>query len=211
MGRQVLKSNPNSNPNSRTDQLVLVAGILFLAMSASAAGGGAQGEAHGGISSAQLKTIVYQTINVTVIVMGMVYFLRKGIGAFLESRQKAYLEAKEKAFSALRKAEAEHNDIQQKLNKLQTSRTDTIARAQAEASELKNSIIQEAKQLSASIKREAEEASRIEVERAKTQIRDYMIQQAVVQANSNLKAGITEEDHRKLNINFISNIEAPHS
>lgn len=199
------------NPNSKIIDALLVAGTILIAVSASAAGGGAPGDAHGGISSAQMKTIIYQVINVSVIIFGMIYFLRKGIGAFLESRQKAYLEAKEKAFSALRKAEEEHKDIQVKLSKLQTTRTDTIARAQAEAFELKNTIIQEAKQLSVSIKREAEEASRIEVERAKTQIRDYMIQQAVVQANSNLKTGITEDDHRKLNINFISNIEAPHS
>lgn len=183
---------------------LLIGSILFPALAFSA--GGEHGEAHGGLTEATIKTIIYQVINVGLLLVGLVYFTRATIRTALESRKKAYLEATEKAQTALRKAEDERRELQEKMTKLEVTRRETIARAEAEAADLKKTIVEEAKQIAAGAKKEAEEATRIEVEKAKRQIREFMIEQARAAAEKQLKGGISQEDHQKLTGKFLSNI-----
>lgn len=185
---------------------LLLGSVLLPALTL--ASGGEHGEAHGGLTEATIKTIIYQVINVGILVAGLVYFTRATIRAALESRKKAYLEATEKAQNALRKAEEERRDLQDKLTKLEATRRETVARAEAEAADLRKNIIEEARQIAANAKKEAEEASRIEVAKAQRQIREFMIEQARATAEKQLKSGISQEDHQKLTGKFITNIEA---
>lgn len=185
---------------------LLLGSILFPALAFAA--GGEHGEAHSGLSDATIKTIIYQVINVGLLVVGLVYFTRAAVRTALESRKKAYLEATEKAQTALRKAEDERKDLQDKIAKLEATRRETIARAEAEAADLRKTIIEEAKQIAAHAKKEAEESSRNEVAKAQRQIREFMIEQARLTAEKQLKSGISQEDHQKLTGKFLTNIEA---
>lgn len=193
------------------NQSIFARAVLVLAMLVSVsvfAAGGGDGHHGGGLSEAQLKTIFYQFINVAALAAMLVYFTREGIRAFIESRRKAFVEAADKAQAALKRATEDHQSIQLKLSKMESTRQDTIARAEAEAVELRKSLIKEAQDAAVAIRKEAEDTVAIEVAKAKAQIREYMVENARQGAQAQLNKGISAEDHKKLNVHFLKSIEA---
>lgn len=185
--------------------VIIIATLPFLSY---AAGGDGH---HSGLDEKKIKTMIFQAINVTILLGGLIYFTSAGIRGFLESRRKLFIEARDKAQQALKRAEEDRANIQAKLSKIEGTRQDTIARAEAEAVELKKSLIKEAQETAASIRRDAEETCRTELAKAKAEIRNYLIENARQGAQAQLQKGISAEEHKKLNGQFLKSIEAVQS
>ena len=158
-----------------------------------------------------IKTIIYQAINVAMLVGGLVYFLKDGIRTFFVDKQKAFLAHAEKAEAARRAAEQEHMQIKVQLTKLESTADETLSRARAEAADMRNQIIADAQAMSKRIHEEAQTAAHNEFEKARAALRHDLIQQASILAEQSMKNQLSREDHQRLQGDFIHNIEAVQS
>lgn len=165
-------------------------------------------EGHGGGHEAFPWDFVgFQVVNVTILVVGLVYFTKDAARKYFAERHQVFVAAAQKAQAARSQAEAEHTEIQVKLSKLESTAAESISRAKAEAAELKHQLVAEAEAASKKIKTEAEQAARLEIERAKNHLREQLIQDAVVAARAQLSQKVSSDDHQRLQGEFINNMQ----
>ena len=180
--------------------LTLLAGIVAAASEAGHGGG------HG-LDQQQIKTILYQTFNFTVLVIGMIYYLKDPVKAHFKEKKSSYVAASQKANNAKNQAEKEQMDIQVRLNRLESTADESISRARAEAADMKNQLIAEAQVVSKKIREEAESAARIEIEKAKIQLREQLLADSILMARNQMQNKVSAEDHKRLQGEFINNIQ----
>ena len=180
---------------------------LLICSVAAAAGNGAHGASHG-LDEHQIKTIMYQSINAAILFFGLFHFTKKPIIQLFKDKRALFLMAAEKAQEARATAECEKIDIQIRLTKLEATAEESVARARAEAADMKKQLIEEAKNLSKRIREEASGAAQLETEKAKYQIRSQMIMAATEIAHQQMKSKVSSADHKRLQVDFIENIEA---
>jgi len=181
----------------RTISILLLISLPALAL---AAGGG---HGHG----IPWKTIIYQTINVSILIGGLIFLLRKPIAGHFAQKREQFVGAAEKANAARKQAEQEHMEIKVKLNKLESSADESVSRARAEAADLKKQMVAEAENLSQRIRHEATQAARLEVVRAKTQLREALIREAFSATRTQIDTKVSKEDHLKLQGEFIQHLQ----
>lgn len=178
--------------------------VLALPVLVFAAGKGGHGDAH----AIPTKMIIYQTINVVILLSGVVYFLRAPIRQYFKDRRETFLGEANRAEAARKQAEQERMDIQLRLEKLESTAGESVARAREEAAEMKKQLIAEAEAISKRIRDEASEAARIEVEKAKAHLRDTLVRESLQMARTQLSSKVTPEDHQRLQSDFINHIQA---
>lgn len=178
--------------------------ILFTAGAAWAAAPGGHGDDH----AIPFKLVGYQTFNVVLMFAGLIYFLKTPVKTFFAQKRENYLAEAKKAEAARKAAEQERADIQARLNKLETTADESVARARAEAADLRKSLIAEAEALSKRIRDEAQSAAKQEADRARHQLRDELIKESLQIARQQLSQKVTPDDHKRLQANFIHNIQA---
>lgn len=183
---------------------LLFAFVIFSSLAAMAAGGGGHGDAH----AIPTRTIVYQTINVVLLVAGLIYFLRAPLKEYFSGKRALFLSAAQRAEAARKEAEEQRQQIQTKLSRLETTAEESVQRARAEAADMKRQLVAEAEALSKRIRDEAQEAARLEVLKAKSQIRETLMKEALDVARTQLQTRVTAEDHKRLQSDFLSHIQA---
>lgn len=167
----------------------------------------ASGAEHGGDHHIEIpKAVIFQAINVAILIAGLIYFTKDGIVSFFGGRKAAYLEAAQKSAFAREQAEREFVDIKAKLANLDNTRAEQIAKAKAHANDLKNQIVEEASQVSKRIKEEAELTAKLEVQRAQKELRDQLLTDSVDAARIVLTKDIGAADQQKLQKEFINHI-----
>lgn len=172
----------------------------------------AAGAEHGHGFDAETKMrVIYQFINVSIIVGAGIYYLKPKVVQFFKDRQANFVEAANKAMDLRKQAEDDHMQIKVRLNKLESTSDESIQRANAEAADFRNQLLKEAEELSKKIKLEAEQAAKLEIEKAKISIRQQMIEEAVALSSKQIESQITQEDHKKLEGEFINNMRAVQS
>lgn len=188
---------------SRTLSLLFM--LLFPILVFAAGGGEHGGEAH--LTDHDKHKIMFQAINVGIILAGILYFGTKPIKKVFLQRRADYLKAAEKSLELKKRAEEEKKNIQAQLTKLESTADESISRARAEAADLKANLINEAKQLSERLRKEAESTAIVEVAKAKALLRTQTIEEAATLAEKQVASAVSNEDHLRLNKEFIKNIE----
>lgn len=178
--------------------------MTTLILAAASVAYGAGGE-HGAVPT---TLITYQAINVIIMFAALIYFTKAGVRKFFQEKRAAYLSAAQKSEAARKAAEDEHTQIQARLSKLENTADESVARARAEAADMKKQLISEAETLSKRIREEAEQSARLEVQRAKSQLRESLIKDSVEAAKGQLGTKVSAEDQKRLQSDFISNIQA---
>lgn len=179
--------------------LILLAPVIVLAA----------GAEHGGDHHAIEipKSVIYQVINVVILLGGLVYFTKDSIISLFAGRKSAYLEAAQKSAFAREQAEKEFVDIKNKLANLDNTRQEEINKAKAHADDLKKQIIEEADLVAKRIKDEAEMTAKLEVQRAQRDLRHQLLSDSVEAARIVLTKDIGASDQQKLQNEFINHIE----
>lgn len=177
--------------------------ILLTSVVALAASPGGHGGAHG----IPAKLVTYQTLNVLLLVGGLIYFLRTPLRKYFKEKRADFLSAAQKAETARKQAEEQRAQIQSRLSKLETTADESIQRAKAEAADMKKALVAEAEVLSKRIREEAQEAARLEVQKAKNELRMAIIQDSLGIARTQLATKVTAEDHKRLQSDFLSHIQ----
>lgn len=184
-----------------------LAAILILTLSSFAALASEEHAAHGaGLDEQTLKTIIYQAINVGALIVGLIYFLRKPIQDFFKSKREAFVASAQKAQASRVSAEAEREQIQIRLNKLESTADESISRAKADAIDMKNQLISDAMAASKRIQEEAAQSAKQEVQRAINHLREELIKESALLARNQLSS-VATEDQIRLQGNFINNME----
>lgn len=180
--------------------VLLVVGLMMISGAASAAEPG-----HHGVP---WKTIGWQVLNLGILVVGLVYLLKDSTRQFFAARRTGFIDAAKKSQSAREEAEKQYKEIQAKIEHLEATRAESIARAEAEAAELKKTLTREAEELAARIRKEAEATARAEVMKAKKDLHEQFVQEAIASARAVLTKDIGAADQQKLQADFMKNVEA---
>ncbi len=160
--------------------------LVFMCLSVvSFASGGEHGASHAE-SEIPLQTIGWQAANLGILVVALFFFIRKSIIEAFENRQKNYLERAEKTKAALKDAEATLAEIKQKLSTLESGEKKSLESARVEAKNITATMLKEAEAAAEKIKKDATFFISNELGKAKAEINNTILIQALAVASKNL-------------------------
>lgn len=148
-----------------------------------------------------------QFLNFGAVVILILYFGRKHIAQHFKQRHEQYRDLVTRAEKAKDEAESHKHKIGERLTRLEKNSEDSIRKARAEAAELKNHIIKDAQKLSEKLEQEAGRSALFELERAKNDLRNEMIQIAVKAAKEALADEVDDGKQRRLQTEFVEKIQ----
>ena len=152
------------------------------------------------------RVVLYQAINLIILFGALIYYTKDKIVAFFTQRKADYLLAAEKSASARQAAEREFHAIRVKIEQLEATRAETIAKAHAHAKEIQAQINAEADTVSKRISEEAKMTVQLETAKAQRDLRQQLITDALEAARNVLTKDISAQDHQKLQGDFAQNI-----
>ena len=176
-----------------------VIGLLLsseLALAASGHGDGIPG-----------KLIFWQVFNLTILFGALIYFLRQPAKEYFLQRRSSFLAAAEKSQAARAAAETRYIELQKKIEDLDRNRAESLARAEAEAADLRKQMITSAEEMAQRIRKEAETTVKIEILRARRELHEQFAEEAVSAARQVLSKDISSQDQARLQGDFVKNME----
>ncbi len=176
--------------------------LILLPIFAFAAEHGAEHHAEG-----VPKVVLYQFINVAILVVGLFYYAKDPIIQFFSNKHSSYILAAQKSAAAREQAEKQFLEIKNKIDHLAKNEADSLARARAHAEEMKQQILAEAKEVSARIQADAQMTVQLETKKAERELREQLLKDAVQAAHLVLAKDIGSQDHQKLQGDFTKSIE----
>ena len=153
------------------------------------------------------KTIFFQALNFGLFLLIIFVVARKAVARYFLDREEKFKQALLRAEAARINAEQQKRDIEQRLNLLEQSATENIEQARAEAKELKNKILHEAQDLSKNLRDEANRTAQVEIERAKGELREELLSQAMTMAKKVLNEKMVDQDQKRLQNEFVEKIQ----
>lgn len=153
------------------------------------------------------SSVLYQFINVAILVIGIVYFTKDSIVEAFAGRKSSYVAAAEKSAIAREQAEKQFMEIKHKVDQLGQTEAESIAKAKQHAEEIKQQILAEAKEVAARIREEAQLTVQLETKRAQKELREQLLKDSVEAAKMVLTKDIASGDHQKLQGDFVKGIE----
>lgn len=163
--------------------------------------------AHGGIPT---RTIFWQVFNLAVLFGALFFILKDGVKNFFAQRRSGFVAAAEKSQSIRQEAEKQFIDIQHKIENLENTRAESLARAEAEAADMRHQLVREANEMAVKIHQEAEITAKIEVQRAKQDLHEKFVKEAIQAARTVLTKDLGAQDHQRLQGDFAKNLQAVH-
>lgn len=166
--------------------------------------------AESGHHSGQIPTdaIFWQIVNLTVLFSVAGYFLWPKAVAYFRNRKLNFIELAEKSKNLRERAESELVKMKHDLDKLEGERENSLKKAQADALDLKESLMREAHQQSRKLKEETRLQLLADADRLNRQIKRDMINEALKQSRNLLKKDVSDGDHKKLQNDFGRALEA---
>lgn len=182
-------------------RFIAVLATLTLATSAYAVS--PEGEHHG----IPWKLILTQTFNFSLVVVGLIFLLRKKVRAHFLERKHQFKKLVQRAEDARQEAEQNKREVTERLQKLEGSAEESVRRAKSEAEELKAKIVEEARTLSEKLKEEAARTADFELERAKLLLRQELLNEAMRAAKVELNASVDESEQKRLQSEFVEKVQ----
>ena len=133
--------------------------------------------------------IGWQAANLGILLVAMFFFIRKSIVETFKNRQKDYLDRAEKTKSALKHAEAALAGMKTKLAELEAGESKSLENAKQQAEVLRASLLKEAEASAEKIKTDTALTIKNEVNKAKAEINNEILNQAVNSAKKTLMTG----------------------
>jgi F-type H+-transporting ATPase subunit b len=177
--------------------------ILFASIVVVASGG----EHGSGHEEGVPKVVLYQAINVFIILAAAYWFARHKVSAFFQDKRKKFIDDHNKVKQILITAQDEHHEVKTRLDKLKNNKLDTLSKAKADAGDLHKKILGDAEAMVKRLQLEAEQGAKIELQRAKNELRDLLVKEAFDLSQKDIGAKATAEDQKRLQREFISKVE----
>lgn len=148
-----------------------------------------------------------QIFNFLVFATILFFLLRKTVINMFANRASNYHLAVNKASQALEEAKSRKLEIESKLTEMKRGHRDSIAQAKKEAETLKLNALEEAKAEANRMAEEAERTIRVELDKAKSELRNFMLQQAVQMADKDLGGQLDDSEQKRLQKEFVGKIQ----
>lgn len=148
-----------------------------------------------------------QCLNFSFLLAVLYFLMRKAVTKHFEHRAREYRELVEKAETARREAESSKLEVERRLANLSASAENAAQEAQAEANLLKSRMAEEARQMAAKLEQEAQRTVAVELEKAKSDLRRELLQQALTSAAESMKRGLNTAEQKKLQNEFADKIQ----
>lgn len=177
--------------------------FILISSAALAASGGAHHD-----EGIPVKLIVSQAVNFLLLFVILYFALREKVAAHFKQRASQYTELVQRAERERMEAEKARKEIQTRLNNLVSTAEQESKRIRAEADAMKQKIVSEGETLSKKLEEDARQAIAIEIEKAKTAMRNEVLMEALNSAESGLKTSIKAPEHRKLQNDFVQKMKA---
>jgi len=182
--------------------LMLFSSVVF------AAGGEGHAVDHGhGPVEIPWNHILIQVANLGGLLIFLAWVLRKTVSQYFSERRQVYLDLVQKADAAKLQAEQSRRDIASRLENLEATTKQSLQQAKAEATELRSRIVNEAKELAEKLREESDRSAKLEVEKAKNELRTEMLAKAVEAARAALKEKVGGPEQKKLQSEFVEKIQ----
>ncbi len=152
-------------------------------------------------------TVTLQAINFAIFVGILVWLLRGPVKNYFRTREMNFKQALLKAEAAKQAAITQKNEMAARLNELNQSTEKALSDAKADAAALKVKMLQEAAEMSARLKADAQRTAEFEIARAKTTLREEMLTQSVVLAQKMLGDKMADGDQKRLQTEFVDKIQ----
>lgn len=170
----------------------------------------AQGGAHqsSSLSPAKLKDLGWRIVNFIALMIILVKFGAKPIGAGLAARQKKIKDEIETLQQKRAEAEKSYNDFQAKLTTVESEIDKIVERAVAQAEIEKVKIIERAEKAASDLQRSAEMAIQNEVTEARRTLKNEVADQAAIMAEQLIVKNLTADDQVKIIENYLAKVGA---
>ena len=160
------------------------------------------------LSAAKLKDLGWRIVNFIALMIILVKFGAKPIGAGLSSRRTKIKDEIETLERQKLAAEKSYNDFQTKLSSVESEIGKVVDRAVAQAEVEKTKIIAKAEQAAEEIMRSAEMAVQNEVTEARRMLKNDAAEQAAVIAEQLIIKNLTADDQVKIIENYLDKVGA---
>jgi F-type H+-transporting ATPase subunit b len=170
--------------------------------------GDTAGGTGGSLSVEKLKDLGWRIVNFIALIIILVKFGAKPIGAGLASRRRQIKEEIEDLQQRRVEAEQSYDDFQVKLAGVESEIDTIVDRAIAQAEIEKVKIIEKAEQAADDIKRAAEMAIQNEITEARRSLKDEIAEQAAAMAEELIVKNLTDDDQVKITVDYLAKVGA---
>ena len=173
----------------------------------------ASSEGHGGalansLAPTKLKDLFWRTVNFLALVVLLVKFLAKPIGAGLSGRQQQIKEELDDLSVRRDEAEESYKEFEAKLADMEKEMELVVQKAVAQAQHEKERILADAERAAEDIKRQAEAAIQAEMEDAKRLLRAEVAEQAAAMAEELIVRNLTPADQIAITEQYLERVGA---
>ncbi len=185
------------------------AGHTEAAVKGETAAEGGHGAAKGGsLSPAKLKDLGWRVLNFIALMIILVKFGAKPIGASLAGRQKRIKDDIEDLQTKRAEAEKSYRDFEAKLASVEKDIDKIVEKAIAQAELERVKIIERAEQAATDIKRQAEMAVQKEIMEARRSLKNDVAEKAAMMAETLIVKNLTAADQVKIVEDYLAKVGA---
>jgi F-type H+-transporting ATPase subunit b len=170
--------------------------------------GGEHGDGHGAAAKGWVKTDTYRVMNFTVLALALFFILRKPAGQALGGRIRGIKEQLEDLEAKKAAAEKTLAEYDTKLATLEKSAEELVADYVKQGEAAKARILAEAAASADKLKEQAKRNIEHEFKRAKEQLRDEVVEAALVKAESAIREKISDDDQNRLVDEYLEKVVA---
>jgi F-type H+-transporting ATPase subunit b len=178
---------------------ILCALAIALAAAPALASGSESGSDHG--------ELIWQAINLAILVGIIVYAARQPVKSFFAERREQIQADLEESAEFLKSAETRYSEWQRKLVDLETELDQIRAAARQRAHEERDHILADARAAAERIKNDARAAIDQELRRAETELRGEAADLAIELASKLIRDQVGDADRARLVDEFIARVE----
>ena len=160
------------------------------------------------LSAAKVKDLGWRVVNFIALMIILVKFGAKPIGAGLSSRRKKIKDEIETLEQKRSAAENSYNEFQAKLSTVESEIDKIVERAIAQAEVEKAKILEKAEQGAADLMRSAEMAVQNQVTEARRTLKNEVADQAAIIAEELIVKNLTVDDQVKIIENYLDKVGA---
>jgi F-type H+-transporting ATPase subunit b len=170
--------------------------------------GGEHGGEHGAAAKGWVATDTYRVMNFTVLALALFFILRKPAGQALGGRIRGIKEQLEDLEAKKAAAEKTLAEYDTKLATLEKAAEELVADYVKQGEAAKARILVEAAASADKLKEQAKRNIEHEFKRAKEQLRDEVVEAALVKAESAIREKISDDDQNRLVDEYLEKVVA---
>ncbi len=148
-----------------------------------------------------------KAINLFILLVVLVYFLRKPIRDYVKDRHQNLKTELKDVKEKLKRAEKEKLEVSEKVSKVETRIKEIHELMRQEAEIWRHKVLGEARKMARTIIDDAQDAAESHHEGLKTEIKTELGLEILAKAESILKEGISEKNKKQIQENFFKNVE----